>query len=134
VNVTTREQMRKFDGKTYWFHRVILDNHIQFPPGISQDANEARRIAYRNLIDVCLNNGGVKMKMLTDNRVKVVKGPTIDQENQHNTDDLDINGKKNLSIKISQIFFLQQPTFQWQIFRVYLIARWPIKISFFFIK
>lgn len=88
MNVTSREQMRQFDGKCYWFHRVILDNHIQFPPGISQDANEARRLAYRHLVDVCCNAGGVKMKMLTANRVKVGKGQQIDKE------DLDINGNQ----------------------------------------
>jgi len=87
MNVTSREQIRQFDGKSYWFHRVILDNHIQFPVGISQDANEARRLAYRHMLDVCLNKGGVKMKMLTDNRVKVVKGEQIRQNN----DDLDMN-------------------------------------------
>ena len=70
MNVTSREQLRQFDGKSYWFHRVILDNHIQFPAGISQDANEARRLAYRHMIDVCLNTGGIKMKMLTDESSK----------------------------------------------------------------
>jgi len=93
MNVTTREQMRQMDGKNHWFHRVILDNHIQFPPGISQDANEARRLAYRHMIDVCLNKDGVKMKMLTGNRVKVVKGPKFEEQNRPNTDDLDMNGK-----------------------------------------
>jgi len=91
MNVTAREQMRQFDGKSYWFHRVILDGHIQFPAGISQDSNEARRLAYRQMIDVCLNKGGVKMKMLTDNRVKVVKGPKLEEQNRHTADDLDMN-------------------------------------------
>jgi hypothetical protein len=94
MNVTTREQIRQFDGKSYWYHRVILDDHIQFPPGISQDVNQARRLAYRHMIDVCLNEGGVKMKMLTGNRVKVVKGSKSDEDNRHNTDDLDMNGNK----------------------------------------
>lgn len=92
MNVTSREQMRQFDGKCYWFHRVILDNHIQFPPGISQDANQSRRLAYRHLVDVCTNIGGVKMKMLTGNRVKVVKGEQFDKE------DLDINGNEQLCL------------------------------------
>jgi len=92
MNVTSREQMRQFDGKNYWFHRVLLDDHIQFPAGISQDANEARRLAHRHMIDVCLNKGGVKMKMLTDNRVKVVKGSKLEEQNRHNNnDDLDMN-------------------------------------------
>ncbi|CAF1201704.1 unnamed protein product [Rotaria sordida] len=92
MNVTNRAQTRQFNGKRYWFHRVILDNHIQFPAGISQDTNEARRLAYRHMIDVCLNNGGVKMKMLTGNRVKVVKGPKLEEKkNLHNTDELDMN-------------------------------------------
>jgi len=86
MNVTSREQMRQLDGKNYWFHRVLLDDHIQFPAGISLDANEARRLAYKHMIDVCLNKGGVIMKMLTGNRVKVVKG-----QNRHNNDDLDMN-------------------------------------------
>ncbi|CAF0820448.1 unnamed protein product [Adineta steineri] len=94
MNVTSREQMRQFDGKSYWFHRVILDGHIQFPAGISHDANQARQLAYRHMIDVCLNNGGVKMKMLTNNRVKVVKGPKLEEQNHHNTDELDMNGNQ----------------------------------------
>lgn len=92
IQVTNREQIRQLDGKSYWFHRVLLDDHIQFPPGISQDANEARRLAYRHMIDVCLSKSGIKMKMLNNNRVKVVKGPKLEE---HNTDDLDMNGKKN---------------------------------------
>jgi len=96
MNVTSREDMRQFNGKNYWFHRVLLDGHIQFPPGISQDANEARRLANRHMIDVCLNKSGVKMKMLTNNRVKVVKGPKLEEPIRHNTDDLDMNGKKFL--------------------------------------
>ncbi|CAF3702500.1 unnamed protein product [Rotaria sp. Silwood1] len=92
INVTSREKIRKFDGKRYWFHRVILDDHIQFPAGISQSTNEARQLAYKHMIDVCLNNGGVKMKMLTDNRVKVVKGEKLEEKNHANTDDLDMNG------------------------------------------
>ncbi|CAF1138012.1 unnamed protein product [Rotaria sp. Silwood1] len=91
INVTSREKIRKFDGKRYWFHRVILDDHIQFPAGISQSTNEARQLAYKHMIDVCLNNGGVKMKMLTDNRVKVVKGEKLEEKNHANTDDLDMN-------------------------------------------
>jgi hypothetical protein len=94
MNIKTREQMKQLDGKTYWFHRIILDDHIQFPPGISQDANQARRLAYRHMIDVCLNKGGVKMKMLTNNRVKVVKGSKSEDENCHDTDDVDINGNR----------------------------------------
>jgi hypothetical protein len=94
MNVTSREQMRKFDGKSYWFHRVILDDHIQFPAGISQDANEARRLAYRQMIEVCLNKGGVKMKMLTGDRVKVVKGPKSEEPKRPKTHDLDMNGKR----------------------------------------
>lgn len=94
MNITTREQMRQFDGKIYWFHRVILDGHIQFPPGISQDSNEAQRLAYRHMIDVCLNDGGVKMKLLTGNRVKVVKGTKLDEHNCSNTDDTDMNGNR----------------------------------------
>jgi hypothetical protein len=94
MEVTSREQTRSFDGKSYWFHRVILDGHIQFPPGISPDAHEARRLAYRHMIDVCLNNGGVKMKVLTRNRVKVVKGPKPEKPNRHKMDDSDMNGKR----------------------------------------
>jgi hypothetical protein len=103
INVTSREQMRQLDGKNYWFHRVLLDDHIQFPAGISLDANEARRLAYKHMIDVCLNKGGVIMKMLTGNRVKVVKG-----QNRHNNDDLDMNGKKHFfsfKKKIKSLFF-----------------------------
>ena len=92
MNVTCRKQVRQFDGKNYCFHRMILDDHIQFPAGISQDASEARRFAYQHMIDVCLNKSGVKMKMLTDNRVKAVKGPQLQEENCSNTDDLDTNG------------------------------------------
>ncbi|CAF2632481.1 unnamed protein product [Rotaria sp. Silwood2] len=92
MNVTSHEQIRQFDGKRYCFHRVILDDHIQFPAGISQSPSEARRLAYRHMIDVCLNEGGVKMKMLTGTRVKVVKGPKLEEKNRHNTDDLDMNG------------------------------------------
>jgi hypothetical protein len=94
MNVTSREQIRQFDGTNYWFHRVILDDHIQFPVGISQDANEARQFAYRHMIEVCLNKSGVKMKMLTGNRVKVVKGPKSEEQNRHNNDELDMNGKR----------------------------------------
>jgi len=94
MNVTSREQLRQIDGKNHWFHRITLDNHIQFPAGISQDVNEARRLAYRHMIDVCLNKDGVKMKMLTGNRVKVVKGPKLEEPNRPNTDDLDMNGKR----------------------------------------
>ena len=102
MNVTTREAIRQFDGKTSWFHRVILDDHIQFPVGISQDANEARRRAYRHMIDVCSNDGGVKMIMLTGNRVKVVKGSKSDEENRRPTNDFDINGNRYFLFKIFQ--------------------------------
>jgi hypothetical protein len=141
MNITTRKQMRQFDGKNYWFHRVILDGHIQFPPGISQDSNEARRLAYRQMINVCLNKDGVKMKMLIGNRVKVVKGQKLEEQNRPNTDDIDMNGKK-FSFLIKLIFFLQLLTFPWLNFHVYLIARWYIKkisvnfflLFFFYIK
>lgn len=93
IKLTNREQIRQFDGKNYWFHRILLDNHIQFPIGISQNAYQARRLAYRHMIDVCLNDGGVKMKMLTGQRVKVVKGPKVNEKNRLNTDEFDINGK-----------------------------------------
>ncbi|CAF4138818.1 unnamed protein product, partial [Rotaria magnacalcarata] len=92
MNVTSREQIRKMDGKKYWFHRVILDGHIQFPVGISQDASEARRLAYRQMVAVCLNEGGVKMKMLIANRVKVVKGPKLQGQHRPTHDELDMNG------------------------------------------
>lgn len=94
MNVKIREQMRQFDGKKYWFYRVILDDHIQFPPGISLDVNEARRLAYRQMIDVCLNKDGVQMKMLTSKRVKVVKAPKIEEQNQSIIDNTDMNGNR----------------------------------------
>jgi hypothetical protein len=111
MNVTSREDMRQFNGKNYWFHRVLLDGHIQFPPGISQDPNEARRLANRHMIDVCLNKSGVKMKMLTNNRVKVVKGPKLEEPIRHNTDDLDMNGKKFFLIKNNTFNFLSSATY-----------------------
>jgi hypothetical protein len=99
ANVTSREQMRRLDGRNYWFHRVMLDGHIQFPAGISQNSTQAQRLAYRHMIDVCLSEDGVKMKMLTDHRVKVVKGPKLAEKNRHTADDLDMNGKKFVFFK-----------------------------------
>lgn len=93
MNVATREQIRHFAGKKYWLCRVILDDHIQFPAGISSDANQARQLAYQHMIGVCLNNGGVKMKMLIGNRVKVVKGPKLEEKDQLDMNDIDMNGK-----------------------------------------
>ncbi|UJR15229.1 hypothetical protein I4U23_002185 [Adineta vaga] len=96
INVVSREQIRQFDGKSYWFHRVLLDDHIQFPVGISQNSNEARRLAYRHMMDVCLNENGIKMKRLTNDRVKVVKGPKPEKQNRrHPSDELDMNGNQN---------------------------------------
>lgn len=94
MNLTNREQIRQFDGQTYWFHRVLLDHHIQFPVGINPNAYEARRLAYRHMVDVCLSDSGVKMKMLTGQRVKVVKGPKLSEQNRVHTDEFDVNGKE----------------------------------------
>ena len=94
INVINREQIRQFDGTTYWFHRILLDDHIQFPVGISRNSNEARRLAYRHMIDVCLNEDGIKMKRLSNDRVKVVKGPKVEKQTRRQPiDDLDMNGK-----------------------------------------
>ncbi|CAF0984286.1 unnamed protein product [Adineta ricciae] len=92
INVINREQIRQFDGKTYWFHRILLDDHIQFPVGISQNSNEARRLAYRHMIDVCRNEDGIKMKRLSNDRVKVVKGPKVEKQTRRQPiDDLDMD-------------------------------------------
>jgi len=101
INLRNREQIRQFDGQNYWFHRILLNDHIQFPVGISRDACQARRLAYRNLIDVCLNDGGIKMKVLTRQRVKVVKGSKLIEQ----TNEFDINGK------LSFISLLSIPSF-----------------------
>lgn len=91
INIKSREQIRQMNNKRYWFHRVILDDHIQFPVGISKDSNQARLFAYRNVIDVCMNKNGIVMKMLTNNRVKVAKGTKSEAQNEDNRD---ANGKR----------------------------------------
>ena len=93
TNVTHREHRRQVDGREYWFHRLLLDEHIQFPVAINAESFQARRLAYRNLVDVCLNPGGVKMKMLIGDRVKVVKGSTFKAQHDHSVGDFDVNGK-----------------------------------------
>lgn len=93
TNVTSREDRRQVDGGEYWFHRLLLDGHIQFPVAIHAEPYQARRLAYRNLADVCLNPGGVKMKMLTGDRVKVVKNSTLKEQHDHSVGDFDINGE-----------------------------------------
>ena len=78
ANVTTREQTRQSNGRRYFLHRVTLDGHIEFPAGLSQDPSDARRLAYRHMLDVCTHEPGVRMKVSTAGRVKVNKRPKRD--------------------------------------------------------
>ena len=93
IKVTSRENRRRMSNQDYVFHRLILDGHIQFPVGISKDTKQARKLAYRQMLDVCLNTSGVQMKKLIGNRVKVVKRPPADEQETQTNDNFDGNGK-----------------------------------------
>lgn len=115
ANVITREQTRQSNGRRYFLARVVLHGHIEFPAGLSQDPNDARRLAYRYMLDVCTHEPGVKMKVSTAGRVKVTKRPKRD---------VPLDGKTlspvcwTASLDVS---FVQALAFHWPISRRYFL-------------
>lgn len=91
IRLSNREYRRRMSSYDYVFYRVILEGHIQFPVGISKDGKQAKKLAYRQMLDVCLNGSGVQMKPLIGNRVKVIKRPPIDDQHNQTVDHFDAN-------------------------------------------
>ncbi|CAF0785673.1 unnamed protein product [Didymodactylos carnosus] len=74
------EKLKHMDGSNYYFQRLVLNDHILFPSAISKSIDHAKILAYKNMIDTCCSETGIKMKSLSNNRCKVTKRPSDDKK------------------------------------------------------
>ena len=73
MNLTDQIHQGEIQGQIYLFHRIVLNGHILFPLGVGTDPMTAKVNAYQQVVDVCSNSQGIRMKYFGNDRIKVMK-------------------------------------------------------------
>ncbi|CAF1167997.1 unnamed protein product, partial [Didymodactylos carnosus] len=86
VNMKHSQKIKTKDNIEYYYYQLILNDRILFPTGISKSEKQAKQLAYKNMMEICCYEYGVKIKPLVNHRYKVTKRSNFPK---HDDDDYD---------------------------------------------
>ncbi|CAF1114886.1 unnamed protein product [Didymodactylos carnosus] len=72
LNISRKRNTKLMNQQYYCFYRLLLNENIILSDGISKSKKIAKKQAYRNMVKLLLNERGVEIRKIQDNRWKVV--------------------------------------------------------------